>query len=766
MVAFRFEVAGEVWEVVRALRRKGQSQHALSRLAADSADPDVVEKVMLEAEVNAKVVELLGLEFDAFSKSVLLAQGRFSEFLRSRPGERDSVLKGVFGHDRIDAMRTAARDRVAALTARIETLQTKLEHVERLGSEVAQRTDEMKIIEDRIEVMRKAEQKHTDLTERIANAEEATKRLQHRGKQLGGLGGQLPEMTHVAHTVDAAVEAAKHRNLLAEELAGAQRGLTAAEEAVTRLHEAGTQDTLDRSLALLATREPLERRYGELEIRVAGLEKRASGAAGSVAGHMEAIVWGERRLAEAAAQVESARERVERAEEALHSARHADMAATLRVGLADGAICPVCEQHIATAPPSDEQPVTTSLEADLEAARGNAAASLDAATKTAAELEASRAALAAAARSAEAAGEDVEAATAAVAAATAELEGTGSELTVLLGAGDPGVLAADLRTKLNSAAEAAADSRKTVERIRREHDEAIRRQQDVAKELSVIGLAVVDLAARLDMAAPPVDDEDPMTVVAAVTALWEAVEAERSGVAAALARAVADFAEATTALDDLKSELGIERDFAAALAREEARVEWLGAEIGSARSEIAAAGETVEERDRAVASRELFERLAADLTDTRFVRFLLDDERARLADLGSEHFQRMSAGRYRFTDDGKFNVVDLTAADAVRKAESLSGGETFLASLGLALALAEMVSRSGGRLEAFFLDEGFGMLDSEHLDLAMEGIEMLTSGESRLVVVVSHVPELRHRLEDIIELDKSPVTGDTRVLSA
>ena len=107
----------------------------------------------------------------------------------------------------------------------------------------------------------------------------------------------------------------------------------------------------------------------------------------------------------------------------------------------------------------------------------------------------------------------------------------------------------------------------------------------------------------------------------------------------------------------------------------------------------------------------------------------------------------------------------MVAADAVRKAESLSGGETFLASLGLALALAEMVSRSGGRLEAFFLDEGFGTLDPEHLDLAMEGIELLAAGaSSRLVVIVSHVPELRHRLEDLIELDKSPVTGDTRVL--
>ncbi len=76
-----------------------------------------------------------------------------------------------------------------------------------------------------------------------------------------------------------------------------------------------------------------------------------------------------------------------------------------------------------------------------------------------------------------------------------------------------------------------------------------------------------------------------------------------------------------------------------------------------------------------------------------------------------------------------------------------------------------MVARTGGRLDAFFLDEGFGSLDPEHLDLAMDGIEALVAdGQERLVVVVSHVPEMRDRIEDLIVLDRDAVTGDTRVL--
>jgi exonuclease SbcC len=170
--------------------------------------------------------------------------------------------------------------------------------------------------------------------------------------------------------------------------------------------------------------------------------------------------------------------------------------------------------------------------------------------------------------------------------------------------------------------------------------------------------------------------------------------------------------------------------------------------------------------DELVAESELLGRLHNDLAPARFLGFVLDERRRVLGDLASEHFEILSAGRYRFDESGEFHVVDLTSANSVRAPASLSGGETFLASLALALALAEIVSREGGRLDAFFLDEGFGSLDPEHLDLAMGGIERLvTTGPDRLVVVVSHVPALNERIEDLIELDRDPVTGDTRVVS-
>jgi exonuclease SbcC len=106
----------------------------------------------------------------------------------------------------------------------------------------------------------------------------------------------------------------------------------------------------------------------------------------------------------------------------------------------------------------------------------------------------------------------------------------------------------------------------------------------------------------------------------------------------------------------------------------------------------------------------------------------------------------LSSGRYSFDfDKDEFVVVDHWNADEPRPVATLSGGESFLASLALALALAEGLSglshgRSRFALESLFLDEGFGSLDPETLDVAIQGIETLGSSD-RLVGIVSHIPE-------------------------
>ena len=83
----------------------------------------------------------------------------------------------------------------------------------------------------------------------------------------------------------------------------------------------------------------------------------------------------------------------------------------------------------------------------------------------------------------------------------------------------------------------------------------------------------------------------------------------------------------------------------------------------------------------------------------------------------------MSGGKYAFVDPGdadeQWRVLDADSGQD-RSPASLSGGEQFIASLSLALGMVEMMARSGGRLESLFLDEGFGSLDRNNLDAAIQ----------------------------------------------
>jgi exonuclease SbcC len=137
--------------------------------------------------------------------------------------------------------------------------------------------------------------------------------------------------------------------------------------------------------------------------------------------------------------------------------------------------------------------------------------------------------------------------------------------------------------------------------------------------------------------------------------------------------------------------------------------------------------------------------------------FVLAAELEQIVEAANLRLESMSSGRYRLqhTDAvGRRKVASglgLSVLDAytgqARPPQSLSGGETFLASLALALGLAEVVTaRSGGvRLDTLFIDEGFGSLDDETLDLAMRTLDELRQG-GRTLGLISHVATMKEQL--------------------
>jgi exonuclease SbcC len=135
------------------------------------------------------------------------------------------------------------------------------------------------------------------------------------------------------------------------------------------------------------------------------------------------------------------------------------------------------------------------------------------------------------------------------------------------------------------------------------------------------------------------------------------------------------------------------------------------------------------------ASGNVFRQFAQGLT----LNLLLVDANVQLAALNPRYqLQRVP------NVEMELQVVDLHMAEQVRPLTSLSGGETFLVSLALALGLASLAA-TRTRVESIFIDEGFGTLDAETLDVALSTLEGLRA-EGRTVGVISHVGGLAERL--------------------
>ncbi|SDH43970.1 AAA family ATPase [Alteribacillus bidgolensis] len=131
-----------------------------------------------------------------------------------------------------------------------------------------------------------------------------------------------------------------------------------------------------------------------------------------------------------------------------------------------------------------------------------------------------------------------------------------------------------------------------------------------------------------------------------------------------------------------------------------------------------------------------------------FVEFIAEEQLVQVSRLASERLYTLTNGRYAIEVDssGGFIVRDDANGGIKRPVTTLSGGETFLTSLALALALSASIQLKGQYpLEFFFLDEGFGTLDHELLETVMSALEKLQT-DNLSVGVISHVPELQERL--------------------
>ena len=173
------------------------------------------------------------------------------------------------------------------------------------------------------------------------------------------------------------------------------------------------------------------------------------------------------------------------------------------------------------------------------------------------------------------------------------------------------------------------------------------------------------------------------------------------------------------------------------------------------------------ESDRVEKEYLAMKRVSTFLQGNAFVNYLADERLRHICRTASVQLARLTNGRLEVDAGGSdgFIVRDFGNGGVERSASSLSGGETFLVSLSLALALSESLQMHGAPLEFFFLDEGFGTLDSDLLETVMDALDRLRADSRRAIGVISHVESLQERIpRKLIVSPATPERGsDVRV---
>ena len=774
-VTLEFAVGEESYRVTRTTPARGQTRILLERW--DGEWRQAGEGADRVREADAMIRDAVGLDYEAFTRTVLLPQGKFAEFLVGDAKQRRSILTELLGLSLFErlARRAGEIKRQADADARAKAGLLETEYAGVTPDAVAEAEAFAKAAEQREQALVESEGKVRGVADRWAGTarmlddlRSCERDLRDAAEAAGGVAADLEDLAARLAVVDA-------------ELKDRAKAATAAERANSKAAAARekAEAAWGRALQLAALRSKAESLVGARSA-IADAEAEVEEAIAAVDELEAADAEAEGVAGAAVVAATSALEGLEAAEAALEEARHQDHVAAVRGGVHVGDDCPVCGATIERLP-RDKPVKLEQATAALERARADAEAARSALT----EAEKAKGAAAAAVGPAK---ERVTRCRSTVASTTKDAAHLERELAKALGGklpADPVATIDERIEKLEDLDRAADEARDSLATARESLTRAERERDGVAADLAEVrgrlgALAIVGLLDRAralnaevpPAPAPPTGKEQASTLAAAATRLNELLVASAellSGSAGALGEG--EHEHVREAVDHLGGLIDVDVDAGASVAdvvdlavaaraaatRDAATAQDRAVRGAEMLANAEALVEQVSEHRRRV---EVFGALAGELRADRLVAFLQVEALQLLAAAGSERLATLSLDRYRLEyEDDEFSVVDTWNGEERRSARTLSGGETFLASLALALALSEQVRSLAvtdrARLDSLFLDEGFGTLDLEALEVVVEAIEQL-GGDGRMVGVITHIRELATRLPARIEIEKSP----------
>lgn len=798
-VMLEFRSGPEEFRVLRLVKRKGSSRTQIERRTGDDWHP-VADSTR---ELRERVSEIVGLDFDAFTKTVVLPQGQFDRFLRGDAGARRRILSDLLGLDVYERMMKRANEIARDAKHDLGTLN------EWLATQAAT------LSADQLEA----------LDHQIKDAAQAR---EIQATELASLERALPMSIALRECTAQAAQYQQDRDACRKALETAANAVAVSRKRLADLHQELAQGAYDDARHLqLKSLLPVAERQMQLRGGISSIESRLSASRESDRTMAESIdkarkdwedlasaeqqrnaaaaaltAWREfrnlhgsadlltaaareavsldRQCASTTAAVKSAEVRVQdlrshhdvavenagNARRRLDEVRVRHAAAHVRQHLHAGEPCPVCEQPVSVLPqqlqPGDadaasalaayneaesqlkrSQQDLAKAETDLEVLRRRLAA--DSARRDAIANAGQLPALAAQAKLLETAATTAEAlsrkAGEAESAARTKLAGLVNQHTLLRAAAESAERELAERT-----AELASHPPLDMEALRAE-DDALNRARDRHQKLTR-DLQLIDRA----IAKGEVDERNASERLASLSASLKGLE-ERAGTL-------------TARLSGLG--IAVDADLETRITAARKQLQQLDTALAESRSlrqtQTEKATEAAKLRERAAqleVDAETHSRLGILLRSDQFGAWILKDAFARLAYEGSRQLEALSNGRYTFASDGgDFAVCDRWNAGERRSVNTLSGGESFLASLSLALALSRSLpdfaaNRDRFHLDSLFLDEGFSTLDAETLNTVLEAMELLQA-DGRLIGVISHAPELADRLPGRIEVVKGP----------
>ena len=743
-----FESAGARYVATRVVRRDSRGNvktgNAGLQLMARGFDvtkldtgltPDDLGEVIAgtPGEMEQAVLEAVGLPYEQFTSCVILPQGQFADFLHAKPATRQQILVNLLGLGVYEEVQKRATARAARADAALTTIDQVLDGITGI--------DDVAVVTaaERVTAMRELALAVGSAVPELQRARRAATAAE---AGLAALDAELAELDRVRPPAGVAA--------VAEAVAMARADAAEATAAVTLAEEREEKVRGELATAGDPTALRLLQQAHTDRKRVAGEAADLTAALSAAdADHTAAVAA----LDQARAAADRANQELDAARRSYQDAQAADRAAALRAGLTAGGHCPVCAQPVAEVPAMPAGSAVPAAEAAGKAAR--------AADEAARRLVADRDR---AARELERTLDQARARHDQLGARLAELD------TRLADSPGPAALRreldliAGLRRELDSAGAAVRAARESARRARAGIEAAEERLRAAWRDFDTAR----DGVARLG---PPAADREDVAAAWAGLSDWAAGAAagrragrEDAAGAVAGAHAAADAVAARiTALFTAAGVLtaaglggpggGDDPGRLAAVAVERAESEQRRLTERREQARQLTEQRSGHERDGRVARA-----LAGHLRANNFERWLLAEALDLLVDGASRILRELSASQYDLGHDkGEFFVVDHHDAGLRRSVRTLSGGETFQASLALALALSEQLaglSTTAASLESIVLDEGFGTLDVASLDTVAATLESLAARGDRMVGVVTHVPALAERIPVRFEVHK------------